>query len=477
MAEDIYTTFRNVAYFVAGISFILAIKWMTSPATARRGNHAGILGMALALVGTLANPDIIAKGIAGFQYILIALFIGSSIGVAISFRLPMTAMPQRIALSHAFGALAAAFVGTAEYYLKLEHGALDQFTMSAIGIEIILGFLTFTGSLMAFGKLQELLPGRPITYRGQNVVNLSILGLAVALVVWMCIDPVNNLELAPGIPIFPIVGVLALLFGISLIIPIGGADMPTVISLLNSYAGLAGAAMGFVLDNKVLIIAGALDGSSGFILSVIMCRAMNRSFANVLFGAFGQVQPAAAGKVEDRPVRSGSPDEAVPLFDGARSVIVCPGYGMAVAQAQHAVKDFADALTQKGVDVKYAIHPVAGRMPGHMNVLLADAKVPYDQLWEMERINPLFAEADVAVVVGANDTTNPAAKTKKDSPLYGMPVLDVDKARAVIFIKRSMNPGFAGIDNDLFYLDRTLMVFGDAKKVVTDMAGALRKWH
>ena len=315
---------------------------------------------------------------------------------------------------------------------------------------------------MAFGKLQEILPTRPITWRNQNILNFTLLGLAVASGAYLVARP-------DAIRLFPVFGGLALVFGVMLIIPIGGADMPTVISLLNSYAGLSAAAMGFVLDNKLLIIAGALDGSSGLILSVIMCRAMNRSFTNVLFGAFGQVQATAGAAQEQRAVRSATPEEAAGVLQAASRVIVVPGYGMAVAQAQHKVRELYDALTKAGVDVRFAIHPVAGRMPGHMNVLLAEANIPYDRLVEMEEVNSDFPQADVALVIGANDVTNPAARHDRNSPIYGMPILDVDKARTVMVIKRSMSPGFAGIDNELYYLDRTLMVFGDAKAVVGNL--------
>jgi NAD(P) transhydrogenase subunit beta len=319
---------------------------------------------------------------------------------------------------------------------------------------------------MAFGKLQEILPTRPITYRNQNIINLSLLGLAVIAGVMLVASPGRSW-------LFPVFGGLALVFGVLLIIPIGGADMPTVISLLNSYAGLSACAMGFVLDNHLLIIAGALDGSSGFILSVIMCRAMNRSFTNVLFGAFGQVQASAAAAGEERIVRSATPEEAASILGAAGSVIVVPGYGMAVAQAQHKVRELFDTLTKVGIDVRFAIHPVAGRMPGHMNVLLAEADIPYDRLVAMEEINSDFAQADVALVIGANDVTNPAARHDRSSPIYGMPILDVDRARTVMVIKRGMSPGFAGIDNELYYLDRTLMVFGDAKAVVGNLVKEL----
>jgi len=391
-----------------------------------------------------------------YRWIAVAFVLGTVIGVPMAM-MPMTAVPQRTALSHAFGALAAALVGTAEYYLQTPH--IDRFTMSALALEVLLGFLTFTASLMAFGKLQEILPTRPITYRNQNVVNVALLGVAVAAGVYLAVRPETAW-------LFPIFAALALVFGVLLIIPIGGADMPTVISLLNSYAGLSAAAMGFVLNNKLLIIAGALDGSSGLILSVIMCRAMNRSFTNVLFGAFGQVQPAVAGGAEEKTVRSASAEDAADILRAANLVIVVPGYGMAVAQAQHKVRELYDILTKARVEVKFAIHPVAGRMPGHMNVLLAEADIPYDKLMEMEMVNSEFPQADVALVIGANDVTNPAARHDRNSPIYGMPILDVDKARTIMVIKRSMNPGFAGIENELYYMDRTLMVFGDAKAVV-----------
>jgi NAD(P) transhydrogenase subunit beta len=375
-------------------------------------------------------------------------------------------MPQRTALSHAFGALAAALVGIAEYFLHAPH--VERFTMGALGFEVLLGSLTFTGSLMAFGKLQGILPGRPIVYRGQNVINLTLLAVAVALAVYLVIDPSQS-------TLFLVVVALALVFGVFLIIPIGGADMPTVISLLNSYAGLSGAAMGFALDNKVLIIAGALDGASGFLLSLIMSRAMNRSFRNIMFGAFGQVQATTAEEVEERPVRHGTAEEAAMIFEVARLVIIVPGYGMAVSQAQHKVRELSDLLAKRGTEVKFAIHPVAGRMPGHMNVLLAEADVPYDQLVEMDEINADFPRADVAVVIGANDVTNPAARHSQGSPIYGMPILEVDKARSVMVIKRSMAPGFAGIENELYYMDKTMMLFGDGRAVVGELVNELSR--
>jgi NAD(P) transhydrogenase subunit beta len=380
----------------------------------------------------------------------------------------MTAVPQRTALSHAFGALCVTMVGTAEYFLQAPN--VPRFTMAVLCLETILGSLTFTGSLMAAGKLQELLPQRPITYKGQNFVNLAFLTASLIVAGFLVADPGQT-------HLFPIIIAVPLIFGILMVIPIGGADMPTVISLLNSYAGLSACAMGFVLDSKLLIIAGALDGSSGFILSVIMSKAMNRSFTNVLFGAFGQVQASAAGTAEARTVRSATAEEAASILASANRVVIVPGYGMAVAQAQHKVREVFDALTKRGVDVRFAVHPVAGRMPGHMNVLLAEADVPYDKLQEMDDINPEFAQTDVALIIGANDVTNPAARTDTGSPIYGMPILDVDKARTVMVIKRGMSPGFAGIDNPLYYLDKTLMLFGDAKSFVGDIARELSGSH
>lgn len=452
MTENIFP----ILYIIAAASFILAIKWMNSPVTARRGVIVGEIGMLLAVVGTLLRHEII-----NYEWILIAFFVGSAIGVPIAYYMPMTAVPQRTAISHACGALASALIGTAEYYRHTPHG----FTMGALVLETLLGFLTCTASVMAFGKLQDLLPTRPITYRGQNFVNLGIFGLAVALGIVLIFHPEQTY-------LYPIFMTLALVFGVLLIIPIGGADMPTVIALLNSYAGLSASAMGFALNNRLLIVAGALDGSSGFILSVIMCRAMNRSFTNVLFGAFGTVQASAKGAVA-RPVRSASPEEAAEILDAAQSVIIVPGYGMAVAQAQHKLRELYDVLTRHGIDVRFAIHPVAGRMPGHMNVLLAEANIPYDRLFERDEINSEFPRADVALVIGANDVVNPAARTDKNSPIAGMPILNACDAHTVMVIKRSMSPGFAGIDNDLYYMDKTLMLFGDAKAFVSGIVKEL----
>ena len=448
----------EVVYLIASALFILSLKFMSSPRTARHGIWAGELGMLLAIGGTLLH-----HGIVDYKWIVIALVIGSGIGVPLGF-VHMTAVPQRTALSHAFGALCVTLVGTAEFYLRTPN--VPPFMMSVLSMEVILGSLTFTGSLMAAGKLQELLPQRPITYKGQNFVNLFFLAIAVGLAVYLVLHPGAR-------QVFPLMVVIPLIFGVLMIIPIGGADMPTVISLLNSYAGLSAAAMGFVFDSKLLIIAGALDGSSGFILSVFMSKATNRSFTNVLIGAFGQVQPAAAAGQEEKTVRSATAEEAAGILAAANRVVIVPGYGMAVAQAQHKVRELYDALTKRGVDVRFAIHPVAGRMPGHMNVLLAEADIPYDKLIEMDDINGDFPQTDVALIIGANDVTNPAARTDQSSPIFGMPILDVDKARTVMVIKRGMSPGFAGIDNPLYYLDRTLMLFGDAKAFVNSLVHEL----
>ncbi len=452
----------EVIYLIASALFILSLKWMRSPATARHGIWAGEIGMVLAIAGTLLH-----HGIVDYKWIAVGLVLGSGIGIPLGM-VQMTAVPQRTALSHAFGALCVTLVGTAEFYLRSPN--VPKFMMSVLSMEVILGGLTFTGSLMAAGKLQEILPQRPITYKGQNLVNFLLFGVAVASAVYLVLHPEAK-------QFFPVVVGVSLIFGVMLIIPIGGADMPTVISLLNGYAGLSAAAMGFVLQNKLLIIAGALDGSSGLILSVIMSKAMNRSFSNVLFGAFGQVQAAAAAGAEAKPVHSATAEESAAILAAANKVVVVPGYGMAVAQAQHKVRELYDILTKKGIEVRFAIHPVAGRMPGHMNVLLAEADIPYDRLIEMEEINGDFPQTDVALVIGANDVTNPAARTDASSPIYGMPILDVDKAHTVMVIKRSMSPGFAGIDNPLYYLDNTLMLFGDAKQFVGAIVRELSGGH
>ncbi|MGK5740148.1 NAD(P)(+) transhydrogenase (Re/Si-specific) subunit beta [Micromonospora sp. URMC 103] len=449
-------------YLAAGTLFIVGLRGITHPRTARRGLLAAVLGMAAAIVGTLIHQDVVT-----YRWILIAAVVGSLVGGAMAKYMPMTAMPERIALSHAFGALAAGLVGAAEYYEHFE--SLNAFLAAALMFEVVLGFVTFTGSLMAFGKLKGILPGRPTVFPGQQLLNAVLFTATVAVAVWLVAAPSTA-------ALFPVLVTLAALFGILLVVPIGGADMPTVISLLNSYAGLSGAAMGLVLDNKALIIAGALDGASGFLLSLIMSRAMNRSFRNVLFGAFGQVDATAVQdgrSAEERPVRSASIDEAAMLLAAARDVIVVPGYGLAVAQAQHRIREVGEILERNGTRVRYAIHPVAGRMPGHMNVLLAEADVPYDRILDMDDINSDFAQADVALVVGANDVTNPAARTQPDSPIYGMPILDVAAARTVMVVKRGMNAGFAGVENELYHLEKTLMLFGDAKDVATSLAREL----
>jgi proton-translocating NAD(P)+ transhydrogenase subunit beta len=455
-----------LAYIVATALFVFALHWMNAPVTARRGVFAGVAGMVLAILATWAQPEVVHH-----QWIILAIIAGFVVGVPLS-RVPLTAVPQRTALSHAFGGLAAGLVGTAKYYLWLSEGPenLTPFRMVAIIAEIILGFLTFTGSLMAAGKLQEVkwIPQRPVTYPLQNVTNLGLLAVAAVAGIALVLHP--TAAWAPSV--FPVIIALALLFGVLLIIPIGGADMPTVIAILNAYAGLSAVAMGFVLDNKLLITAGALDGSSGLILAVIMCKAMNRSFANVLFGAFGQVQQITAGG-DQKVYKAETIEGGAQVLEQANSVVIIPGYGMAVAQAQHKVRELYDQLKKRGIGVRFAIHPVAGRMPGHMNVLLAEADIPYTDLVEMDEINPDMPQTDVALVVGANDVVNPAARTDKSSPIYGMPIIDADKARTVFAIKRSKNPGFAGIDNELYFSDKTWMLFGDAKNVIGDLVKQL----
>jgi H+-translocating NAD(P) transhydrogenase subunit beta len=449
----------QASYLAAAALFVFSLRWLSSPKTARQGVVAGVAGMTLAVFGTLLHPEIV-----NYTWIVVALVVGTIIGVPLSW-VPLTAVPQRTALSHAFGGLAAGLVGTAKYMLWLEDGGLTSFRMFAIIVEVLLGYLTLTGSLMAAGKLQEVLPTRPITFKNQNLFNGLLALVALASGAYMVWRPETW-------QLFPVVIALSLAFGVLLVLPIGGADMPTVISLLNSYAGLSAVAMGFVLDNKLLIVAGALDGSSGFILSVIMCKAMNRSFTNVLFGAFGQVAAASAA-AEAKAVKSATAQDAADILENASSVVVVPGYGMAVAQAQHRVRELYEQLSKRGIECRFAIHPVAGRMPGHMNVLLAEAEVPYTALAEMDDINPDMPQVDVVIVVGANDVVNPAARHDKSSPIFGMPIINADKAKTVIAIKRSMNPGFAGIDNELYSADNCLMAFGDAKAVLGDIVKAM----
>jgi H+-translocating NAD(P) transhydrogenase subunit beta len=457
----------QLSYVVATALFVLALHWMNDPKTARRGVYAGVVAMLIAVLATWAQPHVIVHHL----WIVLAIGLGFLVGWPLS-RVPLTAVPQRTALSHSFGGLAAGLVGTAEYFLWMTEapGNLTPFRMTAIVAEIILGYLTFTGSLMAAGKLQEIrwIPQRPVTFPLQNFLNIGMLVLAVALGAALVLNPVA----AWSATAFMAVIGLALLFGVLLIIPIGGADMPTVISILNSYAGLSAVAMGFVLDNKLLITAGALDGSSGLILSIIMCKAMNRSFTNVLFGAFGKVETQKADGVA-KNYKSETIEGAAQILEQSNLVVIVPGYGMAVAQAQHKVRELYDQLKKRGITVKFAIHPVAGRMPGHMNVLLAESNIPYTDLVEMDEINPDMPQCDVALVVGANDVVNPAARTDKSSPIYGMPIIDADKARTVFAIKRSKNPGFAGIDNALYYADKAWMLFGDAKAVVGDLVKQL----
>ncbi|MFM7121559.1 MAG: NAD(P)(+) transhydrogenase (Re/Si-specific) subunit beta [Gammaproteobacteria bacterium] len=452
----------HLSYLLAAALFIFSLRWLNRPDTARRGVLAGVVGMCAAIFGTIITPEIV-----NYHWIAIAAVAGILVGIPLS-RVPLTAVPQRTAISHAFGGLAAGLVGTAKYIIWLDEGTLNGVRVAVISLEIILGYLTFTGSLMAAGKLQEVIPTRPITYPGQNVVNFILLGIAIAASVGLVMNPT-------AWQLFPVIIVLALIFGVMLIIPIGGADMPTVIALLNSYAGLAAVAMGFLLDNQLLITAGALDGASGFILAVIMCKAMNRSFTNVLFGAFGQAPKQSAVVAEAKPVKSAQAFEVADFLTHGSKVAIVPGYGMAVAQAQHRVREIYDQLTQRGIEVYFAIHPVAGRMPGHMNVLLAEAEIPYDSLVEMDDINPEMPQMDVCLVVGANDVVNPAARSVESSPIYGMPIIEADKAKLVVAIKRSMNTGFAGIENALYTADNTLMVFGDAKKVLDEIASAMRE--
>jgi len=457
------TVFIEAAYLLASVLFVLGLRSLTIPDKARRGMQLAALGMVVAIVGTVVKEEIIS-----YEWILAGLVLGTAIGYPLGVYVPMTAMPQRIAISHMFGAVAATLVGVAEYgHLQATTG-VPRTVMAAIGFEVLFGALTITGSFMAFGKLQEFLPSRPLTFKGQNVVSVAMFATAAGLFGWLVYDPSNM------VAFYAMVG-LGLAFGVSLVLPIGGADMPVVISLLNSYAGLAASATGFAINNNVLIIAGALDGASGFILSIIMSKAMNRSFANVLFGAFGAAPEASTKTATGLTTRSITPEDAAIQLGFARLVIVVPGYGMAVAQAQHQVRELAQLVEKNGGEVLYAIHPVAGRMPGHMNVLLAEADIPYDKLKEMEEINDEFKNADVALVIGANDVVNPAARTDKSSPIYGMPILNVDQAKQVIVMKRSMNPGFAGIENELFYAENTSMLFGDAKASLAKLVHEMKQ--
>ncbi|HEX5075151.1 MAG TPA: NAD(P)(+) transhydrogenase (Re/Si-specific) subunit beta [Gemmatimonadaceae bacterium] len=450
----------QASYLLASVLFILSLKSLSRADTAARGVDLAVAGMAIAIVGTLMQQTII-----DYRWIALGLGVGTVVGIPLGTRVPMTAMPQRIAIALTFGASAATLVGIAEYHDHRETLALGQ--RVAVAFEVMLGSLTVAGSFVAAGKLQEVLPSRPLTYRGQNAVNFGL--LAVILVILGAVVAGKG-----GMPMFYGLVALAFIAGISLVLPIGGADMPVVVALLNSYSGLASAATGFAISNNVLLVSGALDGTSGFLLSMLMSKAMNRSFTNVLFGAFGsQTQTAAVGAGSDLVATPISAEDAAVQLAYASNVVVVPGYGMAVAQAQHQVRELAELIEKRGGEVRYAIHPVAGRMPGHMNVLLAEANIPYDKLYDMDEINGDLSRADVALVIGANDVVNPAARTDPTSPIYGMPILNVDEAKSVIVLKRGMSVGFAGIDNMLFYQPRTRMLFGDAKaslvKLVTEI--------
>jgi NAD(P) transhydrogenase subunit beta len=472
-------TLISLAYLVSSVLFILCLRGLSSPEQGRRGVFLGELGMLIAVLATLVKKEIIS-----YEWIVAGLLLGSLIGTSISLKIPMTKMPERIAFSHAFGGLATALVGVTEYH-KLrglfselvvhapvggEH-AINRLTMGALGFEVFLGSLTFTGSIMAFGKLQGVITGAPVTWKGQNAMNIGAFFGTIALLVYQVAFP-------DSAPTWMFVAMCAsgLTLGVLAVLPIGGADMPVVISLLNSYAGLAACATGFALKSNILIISGALDGSSGFLLSMMMSKAMNRSFANVVFGAFGTAEGTAAPTTGGpaKPFNEATVEDAGAVLMASQSVIVVPGYGMAVSQAQHAVRDLAAALEKRGTEVKYAIHPVAGRMPGHMNVLLAEANVPYDSLFDLDMINDDFARTDAVLVVGANDVVNPGAKTDTASPIYGMPVFNVEQARSVIVLKRSMNTGFSGVENELFFLANTMMVLGDAKKTILGLVNEVK---
>jgi H+-translocating NAD(P) transhydrogenase subunit beta len=470
---EIGALFVQVAYIAASAAFILGLRGLTKPDTARRGMQLAALGMLLAVIGTLLNHQIIS-----YDLIIIGLVIGTAIGLPMGLLVPMTAMPQRIAISHMFGALAVTLVGIAEFlHYRDVPGGPGVIKMVALGFETIFGALTITGSFMAFGKLQGFISGRPITFPGQKIINAAIfvgaIGLWIYLIATQSGGPAASGD--NGILLYGLMTLLALVIGVTLVLPIGGADMPVVVSLLNSYAGLAASATGFAIGNNVLIVAGALDGASGFILSILMSKAMNRSFANVLFGAFGgEVAATSSKSAEGLTTRSVSAEDAAMRIGYARNVIIIPGYGMAVAQAQHAVRELAELIEKRGGRVRFAIHPVAGRMPGHMNVLLAEANVPYDHLFDLDEINEEFHACDVALVIGANDVTNPAAKTDPASPIYGMPILNVQDAEQVIVVKRGMATGFAGIENELFYLEKTSMLFGDAKSVLSQVVAEVK---
>ena len=452
----------QATYLAASVLFILGLYSLTKPARAQRGMQLAALGMLLAIVGTLVNHQIVR-----YEWIAAGLLLGAAIGYPLGMFVPMTAMPQRIAVSHMFGALAATLVGVAEF--QILDGQVPRATMAALGFEVMFGALTITGSFMAFGKLQGFVTGTPVTWRGQNAINLTLFAATFGIFVYLIVSPDHP-------ALFYAMVAMSLAIGVLMVLPIGGADMPVVVSLLNSYAGLAAAATGFAIGNTVLIICGALDGASGFLLSVLMSKAMNRSFGNVLFGAFGAAPTAsAAAGEENRTVRSVTAEDVAVQLAYAREVIVVPGYGMAVAQCQHQVRELASLVEKRGGEVRYAIHPVAGRMPGHMNVLLAEANVPYDRLYDLEEINDKFEQADVVLVIGANDVVNPAARTDPSSPIFGMPILNVDQAKSIIVLKRSMAAGYSGVENELFYHERCAMLFGDAKSSVQTLIGSVKE--
>ena len=454
-----------IAYLIAAICFIMALKGLSSPTSARKGNVIGMVGMVIAVVTTLADP-----GVLSFVDILAAMVVGGAIGTVVALRIQMAAMPQLIAAFHSLVGMAAVLVAVTALYAPEAYGigSVGDIKLASrieMSLGLVIGAITFSGSVTAFTKLQGLVSGNPVTFAGQHWLNLALALVIVGVGAYFCATEAYGA--------FWTMTALAFLIGFLIIIPIGGADMPVVISMLNSYSGWAAAGIGFTLENELLIITGALVGASGAILSYIMCKAMNRSFFSVILGGFGAAATAVVVGGDDRPVKSGSAEDAAFILKNASKVIIVPGYGMAVAQAQHSLREMVDLLNDEGVDVRYAIHPVAGRMPGHMNVLLAEANVPYDDVFELEEINAEFASADVAFVIGANDVTNPAAKTDPASPIAGMPILDVEKANTVLFVKRTLSPGYAGIDNDLFYRDNTMMLFADAKKMVDNIVKSL----
>ncbi|QLE58086.1 NAD(P)(+) transhydrogenase (Re/Si-specific) subunit beta [Nostoc sp. TCL26-01] len=465
--SDFLPTGIQLTYLVAASLFILGLKKLGSPATARNGNVVAAVGMLLAIVATMLDQHVL-----NYEMILLGLAIGSAIGAIAAYKVQMTEMPQMVGLLNGLGGAASALVAVAEFWRLLDAGAPVPIDVNiSMLLDVLIGGVTFTGSFLAFAKLQGLISGSPITFPFQQPFNLLLLGTYIAGSAYLIITP-------DSLPVFLAVVAVSLVLGVMFVIPIGGGDMPVVISLLNSLSGIAAAAAGFVVMNNMLIIAGALVGASGLILTEIMCKAMNRSLFSVLFSAFGTGGSAAgggAGGATDQSVHSIDPEEGAMMLGYARSVVIVPGYGMAVAQAQHSVRELADQLERMGVDVKYAIHPVAGRMPGHMNVLLAEANVPYTQLYDMEDINPQFEQADVALVIGANDVVNPAARTDTASPIYGMPILEVDRAKHTIVIKRGMSAGFAGVDNELFYKDKTTMLFGSAKDMVAKLVSEVKQ--